>query len=299
MKHGLKNLCKSIEPVVPAGVLFAFGLLSLASCGGAADNGKETAGVVARLGSLDLTRTEVFENMPGGLTSGDSARFVKAYVNNWVDSHLVSEVAAGEIDMSEIDRLVADYRNTLIMQEYRRRMFEAHAAFVPDDSVKAYYELHKDEFVLERPMVKGTYLKVPDDAKNLSVLRRLYRSDKAGDADRLEKEVLSSAIHYDYFRDRWVDWEQIETRIPYDFGSSEALWLKNNRSLDRSLGGFTYLLYITDVLPAGKPMPLDAARNLVVNRLINQNRKAYDAQLMQTLRSEAEADGRLRYFIEL
>lgn len=278
---------KSTLPVIAAGALFA---IATQSCG---SKQEEPADVVARLGKQSLTLTEVIANMPGGLAPEDSARFVKAYVNSWVDARLVSDVAVDEVDMGEIDRMVEEYRNTLVMQEYRRKMFESHAAQIPDDSVKAYYDEHKGEFVLERPMVKGTYLKVPDDAKNLAALRRLYRSDKADDADRLEKEVLSSAIHYDYFRDRWVDWEQIETRIPYDFGTSADQWLRSNHTLDESLGGFTYLLYVTEVLPSGSPMPLEAARGQIVNRLLNKNRKAYDAQLMQALRDKAEEDGRL------
>lgn len=278
---------KSTLPVIAAGALFA---IATQSCG---SKQEEAADVVARLGKQSLTLTEVITNMPGGLAPEDSARFVKAYVNSWVDARLVSDVAVDEVDMGEIDRMVEEYRNTLVMQEYRRKMFESHAAQIPDDSVKAYYDEHKGEFVLERPMVKGTYLKVPDDAKNLAALRRLYRSDKADDADRLEKEVLSSAIHYDYFRDRWVDWEQIETRIPYDFGASADQWLRSNHTLDESLGGFTYLLYVTEVLPSGSPMPLEAARGQIVNRLLNKNRKAYDAQLMQALRDKAEEDGRL------
>lgn len=278
---------KSTLPVIAAGALFA---IATQSCG---SKHEEPADVVARLGKQSLTLTEVIANMPGGLAPEDSARFVKAYVNSWVDARLVSDVAVDEVDMGEIDRMVEEYRNTLVMQEYRRKMFESHAAQIPDDSVKAYYDEHKGEFVLERPMVKGTYLKVPDDAKNLAALRRLYRSDKADDADRLEKEVLSSAIHYDYFRDRWVDWEQIETRIPYDFGASADQWLRSNHTLDESLGGFTYLLYVTEVLPSGAPMPLEAARGQIVNRLLNKNRKAYDAQLMQALRDKAEEDGRL------
>lgn len=46
-------------------------------------------------------------------------------------------------------------------------------------------------------------------------------------------------------------------------------------------------------------MPVEAARSQVVNRIINQNRKAYDAELMRALREKAEADGRLNVSIEL
>ena len=266
-----------------AGALFA---LFFAAC----DSDSSTSAgndFIAVLGNHRLTRAEVAARMPGGLTPDDSARFVKAYVNDWIDTRLVSEVAAGELDMSEIDRMVADYRNTLIMQEYRRRMFETHAASIPDDSVKAYYEAHKTEFVLDRPMVKGTYLKVPDDARNLAVLRKLYRSNKAADADKLEKEVLSSAVHYDYFRDRWVNLDQVETRIPIDFSAQVTASLQAGKPLDVHSGGFVYLLSVSEYLPSGSVMPFEAAEPLVRERLLTTHRMAYAARLRNELFSTA------------
>ncbi len=268
------------------------------SCSGS-DESSENNGVIVSLGESRLTYTDLQTVLPGGLTAEDSTRFARAYINSWIETHLVSLVASSEIDMSEIDKLTEKYRNELIMLEYRRQMFNAHADSISDDMVNTYYENHKQDFVLDRPFVKGIYIKVPDDAKNLKNLQKLYLSDNVIDIDKLEKEVLSTAIHYDYFRDKWVDWEQIETRIPYDFGSSPTQWLRGNKSLNESLGGFTYLLKITDVLPVGSTIPIDVARPMIVNRLQNINRQAYDKKLMRDLYDHALATGDLQINISL
>ncbi|MDO4318955.1 MAG: peptidylprolyl isomerase [Bacteroidales bacterium] len=266
------------------------------SCG---KNDENAADVIVRLGNSTLSRTQLMQNMPGGLSPDDSTRYARAYINTWIDSHLITDIASREIDMDEIDRLTADYRRQLIMQRYRNRMFETHAPTISEDSLRAYYDSHRSEFVLERPLVRGVYLKVPDDAGDLAQLRRLYRSDKPEDIDRLEKEVLKSAIHYDYFRDRWVDWEQIESRIPYDFGSEPGVWLKNSRRLDESLGGFTYLLYITDVLPVGSAMPFESAKPMITQRLLVPARRAYELTLTGALRERAVKDGELMINVDM
>ncbi len=249
--------------------------------------------VIAHVDQHTLTFAELRKNLPGGLSADDSIRFVKAYVNEWVETRLISDIAAEDIDMTDINRLVEEYRNQLIVKEYLRRMFEAKADKIDDSQINEYYDKHKSEFILERPMVKGTYLKVPDDASNLKVLKKLYHSDKLADADKLEKEVIKSAIHYDYFRDRWVDWVQIDNKIPYDFGTNENQWLNKNRKLEVSLNGFTYLLYITEVLPAGSSMPVEAARQQIINRLLNSHRKEYEDQLKKDLLNEAKESGRI------
>ena len=282
-----------IKSIISIAAIFAGGAFLLFSCKGKSETVLPDD-YIAAYGKEYITRQDIDAALPGGLSAEDSARFVNAYVKNWIQSKLISREAASYIDMDEIDRLTDEYKRDLILTEYRRFMFENNNKAVPDDSVKAYYETHKNAFILDRPMVKGTYLKVADDAKNLRQLKRLYKSDTQADADHLEKEVLSSAIHYDYFRDKWVDWEQIETKIPYDFGADPDKWLASHKTLEESVGGFTYLLYIVDVLPAGSPMPVEVARSQIVNRLLNIKRADYDAILMQELYQRALNDNKLK-----
>lgn len=290
MMNFSEKYLKNATRIVSGGVLFA--LMSLIACSKSDDGAPVDSQIVAQVDKAKLTLPDVLKTLPGGLSAEDSARYVKVYVNNWIESQLIANVASEDVDMEEINRLADEYRRRLIMQEYLREMYQRHAKAIPNDSIEAYYKEHKGDFVLERPMVKGTYLKVADDAANLKTLKRLYSSDKLADADRLEKEVLSSAIHYDYFRDRWVDWEQIETRIPAEEIGSKALAKKHK--FETSAGGFTYLLYITDVLPAGSPMPLEAARSQIVNRLINRDRKDYEHTLTRDLYDRALESGRLK-----
>lgn len=256
--------------------------------------------VLVKVGTSSLTLSELRKDLPVAMTTADSAAFASAYIRRWIDARIVSDIAASEIDMTDIDRLVNDYRNRLIEMEYRRRMADSHVAVaIPDDSLRNYFVEHNDDFKLERPMIQGVYLKVPDNAPNLAVIKRLYRSDKQGDIDRLEKEVLTSAIHYDYFRDKWVDWESIELHIPYDFGANPDAFLKGKDHFETSAGGFVYLLDITDVLQSGAYMPFDNAKALIAERLSAQQRQAYDASLMKNLYEKSFKDGKIQLFVDL
>lgn len=256
--------------------------------------------VLVKVGTSSLTLSELRKDLPVAMTTADSAAFASAYIRRWIDARIVSDIAASEIDMTDIDRLVNDYRNRLIEMEYRRRMADSHVAVaIPDDSLRNYFVEHNDDFKLERPMIQGVYLKVPDNAPNLAVIKRLYRSDKQDDIDRLEKEVLTSAIHYDYFRDKWVDWESIELHIPYDFGANPDAFLKGKDHFETSAGGFVYLLDITDVLQSGAYMPFDNAKALIAERLSAQQRQAYDASLMKNLYEKSFKDGKIQLFVDL
>ena len=244
--------------------------LALSAC----DNGNYTGGsdTIAAVGKTVLTRTELKKALPGGLSPDDSTSYAHAYIRRWIDARLVN----------------------LIMSQYRRLMATQANQIFSEDSLRAYYEAHKNDFVLERPLVRGVYLKVPDEASNLRTIKRLYTSSRHADMDRLEKEAPKTALHYDYFREQWIDWEQIETRIPADISSPDA-FLKAGKSLDISQDGYTYLLHISDYLPSGSPLPFEAAEPMIRERLLTRNRQAYDAELLKDLYEQALDNGTLTF----
>lgn len=268
-------------------------MLLLAACGGGASSQPAAPDMLAAVGTSALTRSELASQMPSGLSEADSTAFARAYIRQWIEGRLIEKVASAEVDMTEIDRLTREYRQQLIMVQYRREMArKATDGLFAEDSLRAYYDAHADEFVLERPLIKGIYIKVPYDARNLATLRRLYKSDRPADIDRLEKEANGSAVHYDYFRDRWIDWEQIETRIPADIDRAD---IAAGHPAEFSAAGFVYLLNISDYLPAGTTMPFEAAREPVRDRLLTLSRLTYDRQLRTALFDRALSDGTLRF----
>ncbi len=279
------------------GVVLLIGL-----CASCKSNGSEadTADALVMVGNATLSRQDLTAVMPSGVSSDDSVKYARAYIKSWITNQLVRQVAASEIDMTEIDKMVEQYRDELIMWEYGKQMYESHADLkIPEDSIRAFYDANKDEFVLSRPMVKGVYLKVASDAQNLPAMRKLYRSNRPADIDQLDKLGTSGAVHYDYFRDRWVDWEQIESRIPYDFGPSGDAYLRSHKPLDFTHGGFTYLLDVTEVLHSGQTMPYEAARELIEDRLEFRNKRSYDDQLKRNLYENALEVGKISIFCDL
>lgn len=249
--------------------------------------------LIVRVGRQRLTRQELDKTLTPGLSNQDSIKLSRAYIRSWIDNRLMGEVASRNIpDMSEIDRMVEEYRNQLIAWEYRRLMF-LHNGLTQfgEDSITAYYESHADQYKLERPIIKGVYIKIDDKSPSLATIKKLYRSNKDGDIDRLDKEDFKGVMHYDYFRDRWVDWEQIETRIPLSFEPTPDAYLATHDHAEVSQNGFTYLLMISEYRGTGSRMPLEIARERILRDLFNANRREYDARLIMDLYQQGLENG--------
>ena len=289
---------KRILTTTPAIGVVLFCIAAFAACSPNKDT-VDPDQVLVKVGNAYLTKDNLAAQMPGGLTEEDSANFAKAFIRSLINAQVVNEFASRNVDMADIDEKVAQYRKELIMYEYTRRMYDSHPTDIPEDSLKSYYDSHKDEFVLSRPLVKGVYVKIADDSKDLPKIRNLYRSNKTIDIDRLEKLLIGTAVHYDYFRDKWVDWEQIESRIPIDFSPSSDQYLSTHKNVEESQGGYTYLLDIDEVLHTGQQMPYETARQLIIDRLKYSDRLQYAERLRKELYDKALEKGDIELKCEL
>lgn len=273
---------------IVAGALVA--LTAMAACHKSRPMADDT---LASIGGESLTLNELRKAMPAGLSDADSTAFADAWINAWVNDRLLEFEATRHLPKSaDIERRVADYRRNLISWEYRRLAVASDPELAPTDSaMRAYYIAHSNEMLLEQPLVRGIYIKMETGDPALTTVRRLYRSDRSDDIDRLEKVGLNGAVHYDYFRDQWIPFERIVSKIPHPVNPSD---LRKGYHLDVDVDGFTYLLSVSDILPAGAPMPYEAAEEQIRQTLETLNSADIDAALLRRLRADAIASGRLQ-----
>ena len=155
-------------------------IIAFAACSGTESDSVEDD-VLVRVGASTLTADDLASNIPYGLSRDDSVKFTRAYIRTRIDNKLVGEIAARNIsDTKRIDKLVEDYRNELLMWEYRRQMYAEHAAeSIPVDTLRAFYEANKSDFKLKSPLVKGIYIKVPKDAAGPAATRQQQQRSRA------------------------------------------------------------------------------------------------------------------------
>ena len=161
---------------------------------------------------------EVQAVLPLSLSAADSAAFVEQYKLNWLKEVLLMDKASRNIpNNAEIDRLVENYRKSLIAHTYQQELINQKLADeVTEDDLLAYYDAHQSLFKAERPLLKGLFIKVPLTAPQLSQLRRWYKDTTQVAVENLEKYSLQHAVKYEYFYDKWVSIGDILDWVPYD-----------------------------------------------------------------------------------
>lgn len=279
-----------------AAALIASASVFLCSCGSGAEDKEVDDELLVVVGDSSLYLRDVLLRIPGGLSEADSAAMFDAVVNSWVERVLLEDFGRRNIDdMDRIDRLTAEYRNRLIAESYRRQLRENRNSGVSDESIADYYKAHKDELLLESPVIKGIYLKIPSNAANLDNIRRWVFSGTSDGIDNLEKYGLTDALQYSFFEDRWMDWQRVARQIPYRFFEDDA-FVESTDNFETEYQGVTYLLHISDFIRSGEAMPEEYATPVIAELLDSRSAADFESGILSSLYRSAVKEGRLKQY---
>lgn len=242
---------------------------------------------VAQYRDSVLRLSDILKQLPPDISSADSTSLIKAIADNWIDGLLIEDLAAGQIDdLDQINQLTARYRRSLIADSYRRKMREKGVQPVDMDSVHVYYRRNASSLKLERPIVKGLYIKVPATSRHLSEIRSWMQNPSPESYDALETTGLAEAVQYEYFADKWIEFDYLAGEIPFRFGNADN-FVTDNTDFETEWNGMVYILHIGDHRTSGQQMPEEYAAPLIEDRMKSSNLALYEAGLVKVLRKMA------------
>ena len=271
----------------------------LASCGGdpvpELGSGSPDAWV-ARVGDARLTQAELDHALGGRIAGPDSAAARNQVVEQWVARELLAQAAldAGLDETDDVQRRLDAARRATLEAAYLDRHFSENPAAPSDADLQAYYDAQGARLALTEPYLRVWLLR-PE-------------TERLAAATEALEQVVASTIGDSLF-------SVAAARFSTDPVGARALSgrflpLSRFRELDPAVGdrlatlavgkvatvGATerpYLVAVAERAAAGTMPPLALLRPELSERLAIQRRKDGAARLIQQLRSEAQARGRL------
>lgn len=214
-------------------------------------------------GDSALRLRDVISRIPAGLDPVDSLAMFGNLVDEWVRQMALADFAQKNLtDYDRIERMVDAYRTNLIVSSYLQSMAEQSQSVIEETRIKNYFEVNKENMVLEEPIVKGAFLKVNESDESLDRLRQWMSEFSDRSIDRIEEAGLRHASNYQYFKDQWMPWSEIAQQIPYRFFDADA-FVKSQNNFETADGGSVYLLHISDYRLSGSIMPYEYARQVI------------------------------------
>ena len=96
---------------------------------------------IVEIGTDVLYEEDIKQVLPLGLSDADSTLFAQQFIKNWAQDVLFYQNAIRNIpDTKDIDRLVENYRRSLIEHEYQRRLIEQKfSSEISDEDIEQFY----------------------------------------------------------------------------------------------------------------------------------------------------------------
>lgn len=254
--------------------------------------------VLARVADKELCVKDVQHVVPQGVAGKDSVAYVSAYVDRWVRKqvklHKAEEMFSESV--ADIDQMVQEYRQTLLIRkldqaEIQHRQIDT---LITDKEIKAYYEAHKGDFRLDRPLVKGRILRFKAGYRQTLKLKKLMASQ----GETHQRDFMDICAKQNYtlteFRTKWVDFSEFLSYLPalrnqnYDsvLGSTSIQEMSDNQS--------QYFYQIEAVLKVGESIPEERLRENIRRILYNQRQgevlKDYENRLYDAAVAEEQVE---------
>lgn len=244
-----------------------------------------------------LYQDDLMGIIPDNLSSADSVAFVKDYMHKWAEDQVFYERARRNIpNDGRIDRMVEEYKRMLILNDYEQRLLQQQLNNTLEEAeLQAYYSDNKELFMLEEPVIKGLFLKIPLNAPGLNDLKKWYKMNSIEALERVEQYAFRNAVVYEYFYDQWMPVSEMEGKIIINLSELSGDFEKH-RNIEAEDGEYCYLLHIEDYILKGEVKPYVMARYDIVDLLSNMRRVDFMKQVKEGLYNQSMEMGRIKYY---
>jgi hypothetical protein len=275
--------------------LFFFLVTILAvSCTGKVSDAKRKP--VLEVEGKFLYQDEIKKIIPADASVIDSAEITERYIKKWVTDVLVYENAKRNINnLADIDKLVEEYRKSLIIHEYEQGLVEQKLSDkVTEEELQKFYNSYKSELLTQENMIKGLLLIVPKGAPETDHVREWVRLSDTKALENIEKYSLKNAISYDFFMNKWTLFSEILKKVPLKIENSSS-FISTTSFVETSDSTKLYFLRIASALPAGQVEPYDLAKDKISSILLNKKNSDFIIQFEKDIYNDAVKEGSINY----
>lgn len=243
--------------------------LILSACQAGGGQVEDSDRVLAEVHNRKLYISDLDGMFPEGITAQDSSLIISAYVDRWVrEALLLNEAERNLPNDLNIDKLVRDYRASLIRNTYEQVLVEELLdSTVTISELRGFYESNKEQYQLETPIARCHFLKIPLPVTQPDSLRQWWSNINEENLEKLRNYANQYASTYELADTSWVRIEQLALELPKQTLTPEnAIYKRDFRQKDDE---YQYLLRIYEVKNRKEIAPLayieDQARKVILH----------------------------------
>lgn len=244
---------------------------------------------IARVYNKYLYSSDLEDIIPKVVSKADSAEIAQRYIQNWIKQTLIINKAEQKLPPEKMDfeKQITDYRNSLIIYEYEKEYVRKNLdTIIKPQEIKEYYEKNKENFLLKENIVKAYFIKVRNNAPEISNLWWWYKSDKREIQDKLKEYCVKYCEKYSLDNEKWIFFNDIIQEMPLRIDNKKQ-YLQYNRYIEVRDTSYLYLVRIFDYKTTDSISPLSLVEQDIKNIILNKRRLDLIERMEDALYKEA------------
>lgn len=247
------------------------GIVALFSCN-LRNNSERTP--LAKVGENILFLDDLQSILPTGLSPDDSLMMAEDYIKKWIMNELLVKKAEENLSplQKDLTKELNEYRSSMLTYRYKMELMLQRLDTIVDESeISDYYGQNKENFILNRDIVKAIFIKIPAEVTKPEQVKVFCEQVSDDNLRELEEFCLKYAITFDIFVDNWVELELIAQNLPEPMEDKNR-FLRRNAIIEVRDNDFYYLLCVIDYRLANSLAPVEYVKENIKNLIINRRR---------------------------
>ncbi len=271
-------------------------LAALVQC--AAPAGSEQDQLLAEVHGRRLYMSDAQSILAPQMTTEDSISRLRAFVQLWVNEAVLLHEAEQRLGPGiDLDDLVRDYRNSLLISNYEKNIVETRVdTVITQQELQGYYQRNKDQYQLERPIVRGYFVKIDRQVDSLSEFRSWWDSRDSIDFEQLAAFSARNAEVFLLEDSTWYTVSDIEGLMPP--GTLQSQNMRPNTSLRFTDDDYEYYLRITESVLSREIAPLSYIREQAVRYIMHKRKLDLLEQIKQDLYQKNLEQNQIKIYVE-
>ena len=179
--------------------------------------------LLARVYNKSLYIKDLEGMFPPGTSAYDSSLITNAYTQRWVREAVLLYEAENNLPKDlNIDRLVRDYRSSLVRNNYEQVLLEQlMETEISTPELANFYDKNKVQYQLDNPIVKANVVVVPKIISVRDSLKYLWKNATDVNLARLKNICEEYELAHILDGSKWNEWENLAVYLPRNIGFEE------------------------------------------------------------------------------
>lgn len=259
---------------------------------------------IARVGDDYLYKEQLLGLGLDDMSVEDSTKVAETFVENWIRKQALVNNASKQLtseELFEVNEKVSDYKESLVSFLYESSVVSKKLdTTVTVEAIEEYYNSHKKEFLVKKPIIKFLAVKGDHQFKNVNEISDWIEDFKEDGDDEAILEFCSyQTLSCQFNINNWVYLSDFYKIFGLDESTSQSkITLTKNRLKKYKDDKYNYLYEIFDYKGRNQHYPIEFVENQIKAKILRKREQLFLDELRETIYNNALANNEIEIYNE-